>query len=136
MGLGYVNAIEVLYHAVSQNGHFPVLVDQVTYIGISLLKSTRNEKIVVHLKKEDGLVIKIAVVQTRSMRSVLELDRDKDRMAMNRPEARAFRITLEVLEERNNPIGKGKCQGAFLPTNLGKRDHSACNISAWDDLVR
>jgi hypothetical protein len=39
------------------------------------------------------------------MCSLLELERDKDRMATDGPEARAFRMNLEILEDRNNRIG-------------------------------
>jgi hypothetical protein len=58
--------------------------------------------------KEEELGIENSVVQTWSMCSVLELDRDKDQMEFDGPESRAFRIALEVLEDRNNRIG-GKC---------------------------
>jgi hypothetical protein len=51
------------------------------------------------------LVIENAMVQTWGMCSVLELERDKDRMATDGPEARAFRMALEVLQDRNNRIG-------------------------------
>jgi hypothetical protein len=105
MGLRDVNAIEVFHHAVSQHGHLPVLVQQVTSLGISFFKLERNGKITEHSKKENGIVIKSAVVQTWSMHSVLGLDRDKGQIAMNCPEARAFMMTLEVLEDRNNCIG-------------------------------
>jgi hypothetical protein len=40
------------------------------------------------------------------MRSVHELDHDKDQMAVNCPYARAFMMILEVLEDRNNHIGE------------------------------
>jgi hypothetical protein len=40
------------------------------------------------------------------MCSVLELERNEDRMAPDGPEARAFRMALEVLEDRNNRIGR------------------------------
>jgi hypothetical protein len=39
------------------------------------------------------------------MCSVLELEHDKERMAMDVPEARAFRMALEVLGDKNNRIG-------------------------------
>jgi hypothetical protein len=76
MGLGDINVIEVFHHDASRHGHLPVIVQQATELGISFLKSARNVNIVDHSKKEDELIIKIAVVQTRIMRSVLELDRD------------------------------------------------------------
>jgi hypothetical protein len=39
------------------------------------------------------------------MCTVLEFERDKDRMATDGPEARALRIALEVLQDRKNRIG-------------------------------
>jgi hypothetical protein len=39
------------------------------------------------------------------MCSVLELESDKDRKSMGGPEAWAFRMALEVLQNRNNHIG-------------------------------
>jgi hypothetical protein len=70
-----------------------------------------NGKIVDSSKKDEKLIIKIAVVQTRSMHSVLELDHDKDRTTMNCPEVRAFRMNLEVLEDRNNRTGGREMSG-------------------------
>jgi hypothetical protein len=40
MGLGDVNGIEVFHHAVSRHGHLPVLVKQVTELGIKHLNMT------------------------------------------------------------------------------------------------
>jgi hypothetical protein len=48
------------------------------------------------------------MVQTWSMRSVLELDRGQDGMATNCQEARDFRMNLEVLGDRNNRIRGGE----------------------------
>jgi hypothetical protein len=41
-GLGDVNAIEVLHHAISLHGYLPVLVKQVTYLGVCFLKFACN----------------------------------------------------------------------------------------------
>jgi hypothetical protein len=39
------------------------------------------------------------------MCSVLGLERDKDLMEKDDPEARSFKVALEVLEDSNNRIG-------------------------------
>jgi hypothetical protein len=105
VGFGYVNAIEVLHYSVSQHGKLPVLVQQVTELGIHFLKFACNENIVDHTKEEDKLTIESTMVQTLSMCSVLELERDNDQMVTDGSEARAFGMALEVLEDRNNCIG-------------------------------
>jgi hypothetical protein len=79
-GVGDSNAIDIFHHAVSGHGHMPFLVQQITELGICFLKLAPNGEIVDHLKKQDELDIKSVMVQTRSMHSVLELERDPERM--------------------------------------------------------
>jgi hypothetical protein len=83
----------------------PVLVQQVTELGICFLKFACNGEIIDHTKEDNKLTIESAVVQTWGMCSVLELEHDKNPMARDGPEAQALRMALEVLEERNNLIG-------------------------------
>jgi hypothetical protein len=45
------------------------------------------------------------MLQKWDMCSALELEHDKNPMARYDPEARALRMALEVLEDRNKPIG-------------------------------
>jgi hypothetical protein len=85
VGLGDVNAIEVLHHAVSRHGYLPVFVQKVTELGIRFLKFECNGEIVDHTKEYNKLVIENTVVQTWGMCSILELERDKDHMATDDP---------------------------------------------------
>jgi hypothetical protein len=77
-GVGDGNAIEVLHHAVSRHGYLPVLVQQVTELGIHFLNFACNGKIIDHTKEENKLAIESAMVQTWGMCIVLILERDND----------------------------------------------------------
>jgi hypothetical protein len=83
----------------------PALVQQVTELGVHFLKFACNEKTVDHTKEEDKLTIESAMFQKRGMCSVLELERDKDRMKIDGLETMTFKMALKVLEDRNNRIG-------------------------------
>jgi hypothetical protein len=126
--LGDVNAIEVLHHAVLRHWNLPVLVQRVTELGIHLLKFACNGKIIDHTKEEDKLAIESPVVQTRSMCSVLELERDKYKMAMDGPG--------DYWGQEQPHQGEVKYQGTVSSTNIWKLDRSACNISARENLMR
>jgi hypothetical protein len=104
-----INVIEVLHHYVSRNGNSPVLIHQVTELGICFLKFTCNGEIFDHTKEEDKLGIENAVVQTRSMCSVLELDRDKDLMAFD---------AWGLLRTGTTESGEVQYQGAVSSTKL------------------
>jgi hypothetical protein len=128
-GLSDVNAVEVFHHAIPGHGHLTVIVQEVADLGIKFFKSARNGEIIDHSHKEDELIIQSAVIQTRFMCGVLELEHHKDIMATNCPEVWVFRMALEVLVDRNNHIGGGGGRDTCLPTNLRTHDCIACNRS-------